>query len=197
MTTPMTLEEWSALAREARRQQWTRWTTEERQQMYVELLAAYTPEFDLPYPSDYNDPSDSPLVLRELAVATDLALGTMITESVANARFLDTAEGNALYSPKSHTHAYAPTSHTHTPSKVGLQMGTWTIGNLNAGVEVAVTLTKPANSAVFVTVQHHSTYIFAVANTLNATQVSLKCRNSTSSTNHTNVKVYYLFVASG
>lgn len=194
----MKLADWQRLNKQQRAEAWQHMSGEERQDLWISL-AAFTPGYNLPYPDNYQDPADSPLALRNLATATDTALGLMIEETVANSRFLDTAEGDGRYSPKSHNHSgsYAPVSHTHKPSQIGIVHGTWTIGNLNAGVEVIKNLSKPSNSTVLVTVQHHSTYIFATANTLDPVTVSLKCRNSTNSTNHTNVKVYYAFIPPG
>ncbi len=136
----MTLSEWLQLAKPERIMAWKNMTPEQRQDFYVEALAAFTPVYKLPYPVDYNDPADSPLVLRELALATEAALDLMIEESVANARFLDTAEGDALYSPKSHTHNYAAASHTHSPTQVGFRMGRFGAGSIGGGGTVRKTV---------------------------------------------------------
>lgn len=70
----------------------------------------------------------------------------------------------------------------------------WDIGTLGAGEERTQQVTVADGSYVFVSVQHHSTYILAVCNLLSGTLAEMKVRNSTTSTTHTNVKVHLLVV---
>lgn len=87
MTAPMTVEEWAPLTPAQKRQLWRLWTTEQRLAMYGQL-AATTPGFALPYPDDYNDPADSPTAFRELALATDTALGLMAQKAEADITYV-------------------------------------------------------------------------------------------------------------
>lgn len=70
----------------------------------------------------------------------------------------------------------------------------WDIGTLGAGEERTKQVPVAAGSYVFVSVQHFSTYIYAVCNLVSATVAELKVRNSTTQTTHTNVKVHLLVV---
>lgn len=73
----------------------------------------------------------------------------------------------------------------------------WTVGDLAAGEEKETTVQVAKGSYVFVSVQHHSTYIFAVANLVTGSTTdscTLRVRNSTLQTNHTNVKIHLLVV---
>ena len=73
----------------------------------------------------------------------------------------------------------------------------WNVGNLAAGEEKTTTVQVAKGSYVFVSVQHHSAYIFAVANLVTGATTDsceLKVRNSTTQTTHTNVKVHLLVV---
>lgn len=85
-------------------------------------------------------------------------------------------------------------THGHSPSQLGIVVGTWVVGTLGPGQEAQVDVGKPAGSMVMVTVQHNSTWIYAVANALSETVVRLRCRNGTQSTTHTNIKIYYAFI---
>lgn len=128
----MTLSEWRKLPARERALAWQNMTPDQRQELWINL-AATTPGYALPYPTDYNDPSDSPLAFRELAIATDNALLLKIDESVANARFLDEAEGNARYSPHGHTHNYAANPHYHSAQEVGFRFSRFGVGNVGGG----------------------------------------------------------------
>jgi len=71
----VTVEQWQAMPAPARRQAWQRWTAEQRERMHIEL-AASTPVFGIDYPSNYNDPADSPTAMRVMALDVEAALAT-------------------------------------------------------------------------------------------------------------------------
>jgi len=59
----------------ARRSAWQRWSAEQRERVYIEL-AASTPIFGIDYPSNYQDPADSPTAMRVMALDVEAALST-------------------------------------------------------------------------------------------------------------------------
>lgn len=65
---------WNALTKPEKRAYIRGLTPSQRLNLYVDLLASTTPGDNLPYPSDYNDPADSPSAFRALAEATQTAL---------------------------------------------------------------------------------------------------------------------------
>jgi hypothetical protein len=72
---PVTVEQWQAMPAPARKHAWRRWSAEQRERMYIEL-AASTPVFGIDYPTNYQDPADSPTALRVMALDVEAALGT-------------------------------------------------------------------------------------------------------------------------
>lgn len=91
----------------------------------------------------------------------------------------------------------AALSHTHDPYECGFRTWTWGPFSLAAGQTVDSPLwSKYAGELIFVTVQHPSTYLFAVANTTNAqgTQFQVSVRNSAVSTTMNNITINVLYV---
>lgn len=137
---------------------------------------ASTPVFGLPYPDDYQQPADSPNALHALALAVESALS-----------YVQSWVGNG----------FAYKDHTQLPNSAGIGFDVWAVGTLGPGQEAEVTIEKPEQSAVFVTVEFQSTWIVAVADVLDPTHVRLRCRNTTQATTHNNINVAYLIVQAG
>jgi len=168
--TQLTLAAFRAMTKQERVTAWRRLTVAQRRNLWQQF-AATTPDYALPYPDDYNDPADTPTVLRELALATEAAINTR-----------------------------AAATHTHLPNSVGLATRSVDFGTVQPGeVKTSIVFGKAAQTLIFVTVQHPSTYLFAVANTTdaNGTQYQISVRNSAQSTAMSNVKVNVLHVAAG
>jgi len=105
---------------------------------------------------------------------------------------IDTTYG---YSPVAHGHPeYSPVGHGHRFSEVGISKGEVYVGTLTAGQEKQFDVARTPGDTPLVTVQHHSTYIFATADIISDGVFRINVRNSTSSTTHTNVKVSWLLV---
>lgn len=106
--------------------------------------------------------------------------------------FPPTAHDHAYAAP--HDHPYAASGHTHSYRTVGMEKGEIDFGSLSPGQEKVYDISKPSGATVLITVQHTSTYIFATADNKSDVLTRVNCRNGTSSTTHTNVKVSYLIV---
>lgn len=234
-------------------------------------MTAFTTPDNIPYPDDYSEPADVPVVLEGLAEATQTALsaraksvstvgagngltgggqisanpslavgaGTGIkvnandvavdtnviaTKAYADGKVINATGSSTSSAPSqaavgtalngkanlaSPSFTGAPKAPTPPDASSDTSIATtlwvkryvshweWNVGTLAPGEEKTLTgLSKSSGSAVIVSVQHSSTYIFAVANTTNpeGTYYDLKVRNSTTATTHTNVKVNVLVV---
>lgn len=166
-------------------------------------MGATSPD-GLPYPSDYEDPADVPIAIKDLADQTQAAL----IERASTARVITAGTGltgggsldtdRTIALDLAFTDGrFAPLVHGHTPSKVGITIGNWGPLTLAPGQEMVTDVGKPSGAAVFVTVQHQSTYIFATANVIDPTLVRFHIRNSTQSTTHTNVNMVYAIISAG
>lgn len=82
MNAPIAIDVWRLMTRAQRASAWQHWSDAERALMY-EQFAATTPGWGLPYPSDYNDPADSPNTFRALAEAVDADLTTVKNGAMA------------------------------------------------------------------------------------------------------------------
>lgn len=126
----------------------------------------------------------------------NVGAGTGITVA-ADTVALNKAYTDGLYQPKDGNIAKIAPEGTINVGDKSMGVYVWSVGNLAAGEEKTTTVQVAKGSYVFVSVQHHSTYIFAVANlAIGATTdpCELKVRNSTLQTDHTNVKVHLLVI---
>lgn len=190
----MTLSEWRDLTAQQRRDAWGRMSVEERLDLYGQL-AANSPVWALPYPVDYNDPADTPLVMRELALATDTALSAV---AVGSANIDHTHIEFAGFAPKNHNHdgRYAPAQHGHGY----LDVRTINLGTIGPGDEVTSGYQSKASNqipAAVVVIAPSSTYLLPVLFADSSTQWRVKVRNTTQQTTHTNVTVYVTLMREG
>lgn len=184
----MTTTEWLQLSKAERRSLWGRWTPEQRLSMFTQL-AAITPGFSLPYPEDYNDPADSPLAFRELALAVDAAL-TNVRAGAAPA-----AHSHPEYAAAGHNHngVYAPAAHSHGANEIRtVNLGT--IGPGDEKISGPQSKAGDQNIGAVHVIAPSSTWLFPVCYLDSASQWRVKVRNATGGTTHSNVTVYVLLV---
>lgn len=150
---------------------------------------ANTPNYGLPYPTDYQEPADSPNALGGLATTTDTQMRALEDRVVGWVA--------ANYSPNGHTHPNAAQLLPSTGWALAdgqMAVHSWDVGSLAAGEEKQVPIAFTPGTYFVCSVQHSSTYIHAVVQDLGNGTGYIKARNSTTATPHTNVKVHVLTV---
>lgn len=137
---------------------------------------ANTPAWGLPYPTDYQQPADSPAALQQLATATDTAITAAQTHNHAQ-------------------YAQAIPSGTYVADGQVTAVVFVVPGSLAAGQEIELGPfgITPGTYCVC-TVQHPSTFVYAVYNDRGDGTAVVKVRNGTTSTTHSNVKVHAIFI---
>lgn len=123
-----------------------------------------------------------------------------LNQARADGRYSQTSHGHSGYAATGHGHDYAATNHGNhpsTPNGVGIRIERHGPISLNAGNEMTFNIAKASNEMVFYSLQHSSTYIFANLFNYGSTSATIKVRNSTSSTNHTDIYVHVLYVKTG
>lgn len=89
----------------------------------------------------------------------------------------------------------AYSGHGHNPSGVGIRIGSYQFSSIAAGVEaVSPVLGKYGDEYIFLQKAHPSTYLITSLDNITAGGFQIKCRNSTTSTTHTAITVWYLLV---
>lgn len=94
-----------------------------------------------------------------------------------------------------HDHPYASNTHSHSPQQLGIYAAGYNFGTVNAGAtKTSPAIGKAGNDYIFVQNVHTSTYLFFTVVNVTVSSFQIECRNSTSSTDHTNVNCWYLRV---
>lgn len=209
----MTVEEFRSLSGPQRRDYWGRLTVDERRELWGQL-AAQTPRWGLDYPEDYNDPADTPTVMRALALDTDAALSTVFDAAAASdavqRAYIDQQDAWIVQQ-------YEAADQTLENNDIALanqiltrwqikSSDPWIVGNgqigvasfgpydLQPGEEITQPLVFNIGTHFALCVQHLSTYISAVVQDLGNGTGYLKVRNGTTETPHTNIKVHVTFI---
>jgi hypothetical protein len=160
-------------------------------------MTRYSVPDRLPSPDDYQQPGNSPAVIQALADATQAALINRASQAQAA---VDTAAAHAAaaYAPAVHAHQYSaqllPNAYFPTVHDGQIALGLWNVGDLAAGQEKVVDWPVTGGTFVFAQVQHPSTWIYVTADLIGATNLRMRVRNGTASTNHTNVKVHVMVI---
>lgn len=108
--------------------------------------------------------------------------------TATNAGYASSA-GNADTVDGQHASAFAGAGHGHNPSASGISVIYHNFGSLNAGASKSQWFGRSNDQYPVVSVSHSSTYILAVVASLTDGGYTVEVRNSTASTNHTNVAV--------
>lgn len=135
-------------------------------------------------------------------LAQDLTLSVRVASPLKIVNDQVTIDTTSAFPPTAHVHdyaaphdhPYAAAGHTHNYRQLGMEKGEIDFGTLSPGQEKVSDIAKPSGATVLVSVQHSSTYIYATADNKSDVLTRVNCRNGTSSTTHTNVKVSYLIV---
>ena len=140
-------------------------------------MTTFTTPDNLPYPDDYQQPADSPSSLQALAAATQTGLTARAYAHLLTymAELLPAGIHWSIGDRQMTTHS-------------------WDVGTLAPGEEKQVAIAFTPGTFFFLTVQHSSTYIYAVVQDLGNGNGYIKVRNGTAATPHSNVKVHVLLI---
>ena len=151
------------------------------------MTAQTTPD-GLRYPDDYQQPADTPAVMKELADSTQAAL----VARAAAAAAADASIRADMTAALGNTVGWHTAGNLLTPeATIGVTL--YEFGALAAGQIKDTYITIQSGTYVLVSVQHPSTYVIAVANLTEATTVQVRVRNS-GPADLSGVKVHLLFV---
>lgn len=113
--------------------------------------------------------------------------------SVDTSEIADRASLDWVYNHLSATKA--DVNHGHVPSQVGIRIGSYTFGSVAAGAQVeSPALGKAGNDYIILQSAHPSTYIETSLVNIAAGSFQIRVRNTTASTNHTNIVVWYFLI---
>jgi len=168
-----TRSEWSALPKRDRLRLWQHLTPDQRDALFRQIRDN-TPIHSLPYPSDYQDPADSPTALRQLAQATEAAIETRAP---------------------AHSHPYAEVIPPNTwVGDYQLSAASFLLGTIGPGQEAEIVFGINPGTFCVCTVQHPSTWLITTYNDRGDGTAAISVRNSTESTTHDNIKVHAFFI---
>jgi hypothetical protein len=163
-------------------------------------MTGYTTPDRIAYPDDVQQPAHSPNALRALADTTQAAVTAAKSKASSD---LDAYRISAAanFAQATHTHQYVPqllpSAYFPTANDNQMTVGVWAVGGLAPGQEAVIDWPIVDGSYIFAQVQHASTWIFVTTDITAPNNVRLRCRNSTTTTTHTNIKVHVLIVNPG
>ena len=89
----------------------------------------------------------------------------------------------------------ADAGHGHVPSQAGIRIGSYTFASVTAGNQVdSPALGKNGDDYIVLQSAHPSTYIETSLLNVGAGSFQIRVRNATTSTNHTNIVVWYFLI---